>query len=271
MSRLRTVTHLVLACTVVGLLAAGCSSDDGDDDSAATTIADSTSTTIDDSAVFCDDAEAVNLAASASPDVDPATATEAELDAAYGELLDALATEVDSVTESAPDELSEQVADLDEIVTAAAEAGDETVVEDDGYNAALEEVNATATESCGWASAEVTGVEYTFEDLPDTLAAGPTGVVFTNGGTEPHEMIVFAKSDGVTESFDEILQLGEEESASKMTPVGGVGPTEPEASGSTFLALEAGEYMAICFLPVGGADDGLPHFLQGMKQEFTVG
>ena len=34
--------------------------------------------------------------------------------------------------------------------------------------------------------------------------------------------------------------------------------------------LESGEYAALCFIPVGGAEGGEPHFLHGMLQEFTV-
>ena len=31
-----------------------------------------------------------------------------------------------------------------------------------------------------------------------------------------------------------------------------------------------GEYAMVCFIPVGGAEDGPPHFTQGMVQEFIV-
>jgi hypothetical protein len=34
--------------------------------------------------------------------------------------------------------------------------------------------------------------------------------------------------------------------------------------------LEPGEYVMVCFVSVGGAEDGPPHFTQGMKYEFTV-
>jgi hypothetical protein len=41
-------------------------------------------------------------------------------------------------------------------------------------------------------------------------------------------------------------------------------------SGTVLAELEGGEYAMLCFVPVGGAEDGEPHFLHGMKQEFTV-
>jgi hypothetical protein len=116
----------------------------------------------------------------------------------------------------------------------------------------------------------VTGVDYAFEGLTATMPTGLTAVTFTNGGEEAHEMVVFAKAEGTEETFDELLQLPEEEVGDKVVPVGGIPPIEPGSEETALLDLEAGEYMAICFLPVGGGEEGPPHFLEGMKAEFTV-
>ena len=57
----------------------------------------------------------------------------------------------------------------------------------------------------------------------------------------------------------------------------------PGSSDSRIIELEAGEYLAVCFIPVGltpevaeaaesGGEEpqGPPHFTQGMRAEFTV-
>ena len=33
---------------------------------------------------------------------------------------------------------------------------------------------------------------------------------------------------------------------------------------------EPGSYVVSCFVPVGGAEDGAPHFMEGMTAEFEV-
>ncbi|MEJ7722307.1 MAG: hypothetical protein WKF58_18585 [Ilumatobacteraceae bacterium] len=57
----------------------------------------------------------------------------------------------------------------------------------------------------------------------------------------------------------------------------------PGETGHTVVDLTAGDYLAICFIPVGttpekmsemegqeGPPEGKPHFLEGMQLEFTV-
>jgi hypothetical protein len=78
----------------------------------------------------------------------------------------------------------------------------------------------------------------------------------------------------VTESFDELLELPEEEVGDKVIPVGG---TFVEIGKTGYFAadLAAGDYMAICFIPQGTKSmtdeiDAPPHFVLGMKHEVTV-
>ena len=35
--------------------------------------------------------------------------------------------------------------------------------------------------------------------------------------------------------------------------------------------LPKGHYAVVCFLPVGGGEDGPPHLMEGMITDFTVG
>ena len=149
---------------------------------------------------------------------------------------------------------------------------------------------------------DVTAQDYHFEGLPTSVPAG-TSVTLTNAGTELHEIIIVRKNDGVTESFDELIALPEEESLQKVTTTGVLfaAPGEPASMGmdaagapapmDSIALVDEGEYLAICFIPQGttempdfsgqappssdaaaasAAPPGPPHFLLGMKQEFTV-
>ena len=148
----------------------------------------------------------------------------------------------------------------------------------------------------------VTAQDYHFEGLPTSVPAG-TSLTLTNAGHEVHEMIIVRKNDGVTESFDELLQLPDEEAFQKIT-VAGILVAAPGESASmgmdamgtpspmtAITVAQEGEYLAVCFIPQGttempdfsaeappsadtaaasSAPQGPPHVLLGMKQEFTV-
>jgi hypothetical protein len=66
---------------------------------------------------------------------------------------------------------------------------------------------------------DVIAKDYSFSDLPTSVPVG-TSLTLTNDGAELHEIIVVRKNEGVTESFDELLALPEEEALSKVTTVG---------------------------------------------------
>lgn len=119
---------------------------------------------------------------------------------------------------------------------------------------------------------DVDGVDYGFEGLPATIDAGRVGLRFTNRTEhdEPHEMVLFKKSAGVTESAEELLELPEEESMSKVSMQGVVFADQPDQTVVAMYDLEPGQYMAVCFIPVGGGEDGPPHFTSGMVAEFEA-
>lgn len=270
MPRSRILLRLTLAVGVVGLLAAGCSSDDSGEESSADSTAEATTTTADTTAEFCEASETVNLRVTEGPDVDFETATDEEIATASLALLEELTSDIDTLAATAPDDIATDATTITEMVDQAIADGDPSGLEDEEFQSATNALFATSTETCGWTPADVTGIDYAFEGISATMPAGLTAVAFTNGGEELHEMVVFAKSEGVTETFDELLELPEDEVGDKVTPVGGIPPIEPGTEETALLDLEAGEYMAICFLPVGGGEDGPPHFLEGMKTEFTV-
>jgi uncharacterized cupredoxin-like copper-binding protein len=144
----------------------------------------------------------------------------------------------------------------------------------------------------------VHAVDYGYQGLPGTLAAGEIRFSFTNESQgESHEMTLFRINDGVTESFDQILaedeaqlnaeqsqQAGGQQGSGQQPPAEQSPPPAPKMSffASTGSApgqsakmdlignLPAGRYGMVCFLPVANDEAGTAHYKKGMKAEFTV-
>ena len=137
----------------------------------------------------------------------------------------------------------------------------------------------------------VTAHDYYFEGLPTSVPAGTT-LGFANQGTEFHELALARKNDGVTETWDELLALPEEEALAKVTVFAPLFAAAGTTAEGTIALEQEGEYIALCFIPQGtagtielpdpsavpdpsapppeGLGSGTPHFLLGMMQEFTV-
>ena len=184
------------------------------------------------------------------------------------------------VTDNAPEGASDPADELNPTVQALLE-GDASEFSSDETFATYTELTDAAADPCEWQSQAVTAVDYAFEGIPASLTAGTYSFELTNQGQEQHEMIVFRKADGVTQSIEEIVELPEEESES-LVEFAGAGFAPPGESSSALIELEAGEYGVVCFIPVGttadasmeeveeGGESGPPHFTQGMLAEFTV-
>jgi len=104
---------------------------------------------------------------------------------------------------------------------------------------------------------EVTGVEYAFTGLPESVPPGTT-LGFTNGGVELHEMIVNRIADGVTETFEELMALNE--SGVDLEAEGYIDTAfgEPmlmalpgQTAEETITLDQAGRYVVLCFIPTG--------------------
>ena len=176
---------------------------------------------------------------------------------------------------AAPEEISDDVAVLVAAVDEIAETGNFEAFEEPEVEAASDRVHEFDLESCGWEQVDVSAVDYAFEGIPESLDAGPTSFEFTNDSEkEFHELVLFRKNDGVTESVAELLELPEEEAMEKVTVKGGTFAA-PGDGDPLVVELDAGEYAAVCFVPVGATEEnqegtGPPHFVQGMVHEFTV-
>lgn len=128
---------------------------------------------------------------------------------------------------------------------------------------------------------QVTAVDYAFQGVDDTYAAGQYGFEFRNDGDELHEMVVFRIDEEEQRPVEELLQLPQEEAQGLVEQVTGSfacpGEEAPRAVAADLT--EPGRYAMVCFVPTGFTaevedpatlEDAEPHFAQGMYTEFTV-
>jgi hypothetical protein len=226
-----------------------------------------------DLATYCD--KTFEIETLGEPEVDFETASEEEVTAAVKEFAATMQPIAADIEANAPEEIEEDIALLVAAVDELAETGDFETAFDADVEAAGNRTHAFDVESCGWNVVDVTATNYKFEGIPDTLDAGPASFELSNEGTELHEVIVLRKKDDTTESFDELLALPQEEAEQKVDFKGAAFGAPGEEGIYAVVDLTPGEYMAICFIPVGSVDEetpaqGPPHFTQGMKQEFSV-
>ena len=184
---------------------------------------------------------------------------------------------LDDVEAEAPEEVRDQLQVMVDTAREVLESGSFEAFETEEFTAAQGEVDPFFFESCDAdQKAEVTGVDYEFQDAPDEVDAGEVAFLFENSGEEVHEMVLLRKRDDTTESFDEILELPEEEGQQLVEPTF-VAFGFPGATTASWVDLDAGEYSMVCFVPEGStADageevgDGPPHFTLGMRHDFVV-
>ena len=181
----------------------------------------------------------------------------------------------DDMEANAPEEIADDVRLATSTAREVLETGDFAKFETPEMGAAIAAADGYHYESCNAdEKVEVNAVDYAFTGMPDELDAGST-IFFavTNATThgESHEMGVARKKEGETMSWDDILALPEDEADTHIEFAGGTFAEGEGDTGYLFMRdLAAGEYIAVCFIPVGGEDDGAPHFTEGMKHEFTV-
>lgn len=119
---------------------------------------------------------------------------------------------------------------------------------------------------------DVTGVDYGFEGLPSEVPAGLMALRFTNGtsSAEPHELIILQRPPGDETPLDEIAEMSPDEAMKDFSMVGVVFAETADAASASFVELPTGRYIAICTIPVGGAESGDPHAAHGMIAELEA-
>src|SRR4051794_2860625 len=154
----------------------------------------------------------------------------------------------------------------------------------------------------------VTAVDYQFTGMPTSVPVGTT-LTLQNSGTEVHEMVIAMKNPGVTQSWDELVQMPEDQVTQFVTILGGTVAAPGSTGDAPIQVTQEGDYLMICFIPQGtysmppvasrepgasgapgaslsvpsaipstassglvspGASMGIPHFMLGMMQEFQV-
>jgi hypothetical protein len=187
---------------------------------------------------------------------------------------------LDAVDENAPEDLAEPLGVMTGAAREVVETGDFASFESPEFAAAQGTVDPWMFEHCEFdQKAEVTASEFKFEGLPSEFDAGTAAILLSNGGAEVHEMAIMRKADGVTQSWEEILALPQEEGEALVVQVGGAFAPNKDAKGLAVVDLVPGDYVATCFVPAGTAmasdgtmieGTGTPHFMHGMISEFTV-
>lgn len=193
------------------------------------------------------------------------------------EAFDELDTALSQVESTAPPELAATVQALVAQTRAAIETESDPS-SDPTFQQNSNTVNEYLYNNCGWQTAEVAMLDYSFDGLPKSFATGPVALKLVNEGAEVHEFIpVRIKSK---DKLKKIIRLPEKK-ADKKIEFFGHEFAGPGAATYMFLDLtKTGRYGALCFIPVGTTDlaaledehggGGKPHALEGMYKEFKV-
>lgn len=262
-TRSRRVKALAAVCALV-LLTTAC----GDDDDTETSTADDPATTL-------AEGEA------AGTDVEEYCAAIEELDGQDGPPTEEQLLELKEIRPESIGEETDLV--VDAFIAADGDMG--AVFSDPAVEEAFGAMEAHDAEVCGFEAPEgeeeeaatepldgaeiipVTGVDFAFDGLPDTVPAGPVSFEFTNDGDAAHEMAVFKLGEGV--DLDELLAAEQEPTEEEAQEVGFT--FAPPGEGGVYLNAEEltpGTYAVVCFIP---GPEGKAHHELGMKQTFTVG
>lgn len=199
----------------------------------------------------------------------------------------AIGPAVEAAQAAVPEEIAGTLAD---VLANAPTDGPPTQAFIESYSQLLQWVS----DNCGFQTLDIVATNYAFGGIADgdQVPAGVTVVHLDNQADEYHEIILFRRNEGTTESLDELMALPEEELGAKLTPAGG-GFAAPGTVGGTVVDLTPGDYIGVCFIPEGTtqeamdqmaaagsapagsgptdtAPEGPPHFALGMHVEFTV-
>ena len=124
----------------------------------------------------------------------------------------------------------------------------------------------------------VTAVEYKYEGVPATVAAG-TSFTLVNNGKELHELTLARRNPDVTTSWEELVAMPVDEATKFVTIVGGLVAAPGATADGSVTADQPGEYAMLCFIPQGttalpsagiSLPGGTPHVALGMLQVLTV-
>jgi hypothetical protein len=262
---------------VIGLGLFACGDDDDDTAASGSASASASEAESDDGDLetYCEKSVEIETLLAGEPDVDFETATEEEIAAAMQDFAAQGVPVAEELEAAVPEENRENIEILSAALAEVAETGEFEAFESPEVDAAGTADHEYALANCGWEQVDVTAVNYAFEGLPDELEAGVASFELANEGTELHEFVLVRKNDDTTESFEELLALPQDEAQAKISFAASAFATPGEENVYALADLTPGEYLAVCFIPVGTVDEetvaeGPPHFTQGMQHELTV-
>ena len=118
------------------------------------------------------------------------------------------------------------------------------------------------------AEAGVATSEFAF-DVPSDFDGNGTFAIDNTGGEQIHEAVFYRLADGAT--IDTTCVAASVETPTgppPITPAGGVTLVMPGEQSTFDLALTAGSYAVLCFVP--DIETGAPHFLLGMAAQVDI-
>lgn len=261
--------RLTAAMVALAFIVGAC----GDDDDPVTTGEDATTTTAGggqtagDVKKYCD--TILKIETFPEPEIDFESLSQAQQAEEAKKFSKQLLPLAEEARAAAPAEVKTDVNLLADTVVKITQTGDFSAFETPEVEAASDRTHAYELANCGWERVDVTAVEYSFQGIPPTVPAGAVSFELANKGKEPHEIRIARIKDDVKMSAAELLKLPEDEGRSKVENIGGTF-AEPGKSDSAVTDLKPGRYLAACFVPVGGGEEGPPHASKGMFAEFEV-
>lgn len=161
---------------------------------------------------------------------------------------------------------------LEPVAVAAAEKGTPIPEDDEKVNTAITGYHEWAHANCGYQNVDLMAVDYAFENLPDSLKAGPVSLSMMNHSDkgEIHVAVVLRSKDPQISTVEKLLAVPLPELEGS-TEVLGVAAAPPGASGGILLDLKPGRYFVVCPVPVGGDESsGDIHMAHGMASVLEV-
>lgn len=184
------------------------------------------------------------------------------------------------VESTAPPDIAPQVQAVVAAVRQALPRGEDPAEAAPAFDQSFSAIQQYRYNSCGYQQLDVTGIEYEFQGLPETLPAGPVAVKFTDTGAELHELVVIRLKG--KESVRKFLGLPEKEQRQKGELIGA---TEAEQNQTSYTIIDfskPGRYAVACFFPRGSTSEeaaeeaehehggGRPHWRDGMRAQIRV-
>jgi hypothetical protein len=163
---------------------------------------------------------------------------------------------------------------------------------DDAADTTDESTTTTKADTPAGETVTVTAVDYAYQDLPESIAAGTVLKLVNQSAGEAHELVAVKIPDAEKRSVSDLLNLSDEELGKAFggEPDPATVLLAPPSSTEQIPAVgdgtisEPGRYVVACFIPVGAdpsvvlnpegdgppESDAPPHFTKGMYAELIV-